>query len=316
MTAALRTVFYYIFLFIKGLCIGATGILQGISGGSMALLLGVHQEILYSIRAIDGKSLKLHQARKFGEWWKKNNGGFLITVIGGIGVGLLTLRSVFGHYIALYPILISSFFFSLVILAALLLLRKITRWNAGVVLCLVGGCYLTYFLTLATPFTTPANPFSGFLSGLLAGATFIVPGVSGAFILMFVGKYQYILASFSSLKFDVIILFVAGGIFGFIIFARFIAALLWRYFNATVALFAGLMIGSLNKIWPWREVIEYATTMEGTRIPSFDKSILPWRYMEISGKDPQVFYAILMMASGVFMVVLIEKIAARLKTKS
>ncbi|HET9487092.1 MAG TPA: DUF368 domain-containing protein, partial [Chryseosolibacter sp.] len=92
--------------------------------------------------------------------------------------------------------------------------------------------------------------------------------------------------------------------------------LLTEFHNATVALFAGLMIGSLNKIWPWREVLEYATTIQGTRIPAFDKSILPWRYLELTGKDPQVFYAILMMAAGVFMVVLIEKIAARLKTKS
>lgn len=316
MTAALRAILYYVFLFAKGLCIGATGILQGISGGSMALLLGVHQELLYSIRAIDTKSLRPDRARKFGASWKENNGGFLITILGGISIGLVTLRAIFSYYFTLYPILISSFLLSLVIIAALLLLRKITRWNPGVVLCVLAGCCLTYFLTLAPPFTTPANPFFGFLSGFLAGATFIVPGVSGAFILMFVGKYQYILASFSSLEFYVIILFIAGGLLGFIIFAKVIAALLSKYYNATVALFAGLMIGSLNKIWPWREVIEYATTMEGRRIPTFDKSILPWRYMDITGKDPQVFYAILMMASGVFMVVLIEKIAARLKTKS
>jgi putative membrane protein len=97
--------------------------------------------------------------------------------------------------------------------------------------------------------------------------------------------------------------------------ARFIATLLTHYFDTTVALFAGLMIGSLNKIWPWREVLEYTTTLQGKRVPTFDRSILPWRYLEITEKDPQVFYAILMMASGVFMVVIIEKIAARLKTK-
>src|SRR5690606_24008560 len=114
------------------------------------------------------------------------------------------------------------------------------------------------------------------LSGFIAGATFIIPGVSGAFILMFVGKYQYILTSFDSLEFDVIILFIAGGILGIAVVARFIAAALSKQYSLTVALFGGLMIGSLNKIWPWREVLEYTTTMEGKRIPSFDTSVLQW----------------------------------------
>jgi putative membrane protein len=312
----LRNLFFYIFLFIKGLCIGATGVLQAISGGSMALLLGVHQEMIQSIHAINRNTLKLPGTNRFAASWKKINGSFLVSLLTGIAVGLVTLRSLFGFYVDRYPIFISSFFFSLVIIAALLLLRKITRWNAGVVLSVLVGCSLTYLLTRAAPFTTPDNRFYDFLSGLAAGATFIIPGVSGAFILMFIGKYQFILTSFGSLEFDVIILFIAGGILGLIITARFVATLLSEYYNATVGLFAGLMIGSLNKIWPWRQVFEYATTIEGKRIPAFDKSILPWRYLEITGKDPQLFYAILMMASGVLMVVLIEKIAARLKTKS
>ena len=282
----------------------------------MALMLGVHQEMIQSIRALDRKSFKLLGKRNFSAWWKKINGSFLIFLLTGIAAGLLTLRTLFSHYVDLYPIYISSFFFSLVIIAALLLLRKITRWRIGVVICVGLGLAITYFLTLTPPFKTPDNLLTGFLSGLLAGTTLIVPGVSGAFILMFIGKYQFILTSFGSLEFNVIILFIAGGILGLVLAARLISTMLSNYFNATVGLFAGLMIGSLNKIWPWRQVYEYATTIQGKRIPAFDKSILPWRYLEITGKDPQIFYAILMMASGVFMVVLIEKIAARLKTKS
>jgi putative membrane protein len=316
MTEALRSRFRYIFLFLKGLCIGATGVLQGISGGSMALLLGVHQELIVSIHAVNRKSFRLLQARRFRAWWKSINGGFLLFTITGIITGLLTLRALFGFYVRQYPIFISSFFFSLVIIAALLLLRKITRWNAGVVLLLVFGIGLSYLLTRSAPLSFQDNLFTSFLSGFVAGATFILPGVSGAFILMFFGKYQYILTSFGSLEFDVIILFIAGGLLGLIVVARLLSTLLLKYYNATVGLLAGLMIGSLNKIWPWREVVEYTTTIDGMRIPAFDNSILPWRYLEITGKDPQVFYAILMMALGVFMVVLIEKIAARLKTKS
>ena len=312
----MRNLSYYILLFIKGLCIGAAGVLQGVSGGSMALLLGVHHQMVNALGFVGHRFQKGEEATNFFSRWRKNNGSFLTFLLTGIATGLLAVRYVFAFYFVLYPIFISSFFLSLVIIAALLLLRKITRWNVGVVLSLIAGCTLTYLLTRAAPFATPDNVFTGFVSGFLGGATFIIPGVSGAFILIFIGKYQYILTSFGSLEFDIIILFIAGGILGLVISARFIAILLTKYYNATVGLFAGLMIGSLNKIWPWREVYEYSTTIQGKRIPAFDKSILPWRYLEITGKDPQVFYAILMMASGVLMVVLIEKIAARLKTKS
>lgn len=282
----------------------------------MALMLGVHDDLVRSIHSIDMHAFRLLAKGEVAAFWKKIHGSFLVTVTVGIITGLLFLRAVFSHYVNEYPILISSFFLSLVIIAALLLLRKIRRWNAGVILCILAGLSLTYFLTLSEPFSAPDNPIYGFLAGFLAGGTFIVPGVSGAFILMFVGKYQYILTSFGSLETDVIILFITGGILGITVIARFIAVLLRGYYNLTVGLFAGLMIGSLNKIWPWREVYEFATTIRGERIPAFDKSILPWRYLEITGKDPQVFYAILMMASGVLMVVLIEKIAARLKTRN
>lgn len=306
----------YIFLFIKGLCIGATGVLQGISGASMALMLGIYHEFIFSLGALDRTAFQLLREKKFSACWSRINGNFLLVLLAGMSAGLIALRALFGFYLQQYPIHISSFFFSLVIIAALLLLRKVTRWNPGVVACFTAGLAVSYFFTRSAPFTTPDHLLFSFLAGVMAGTTFIIPGVSGVFILMFIGKYRYILTSFGSLEFDVIILFITGGILGFLVIARFMARLLADFHNATVALFAGLMIGSLNKIWPWREVFEYATTIQGKRIPAFDKSILPWRYLELTGKDPQVFYAILMMALGVFMVVLIEKIAARLKTKS
>lgn len=312
----MRGILYYIFLYIKGVCIGLTGVLYGVSGGSMALLLGVHKQLIFSLRAMDRRSVKLLRQKRFRAFWQKINGGFLTVLLAGILTGLLALRAVFSYYYSEHPIFISSFFFSLVIIAALLLLRSVTRWRPGIFIALIAGLTFSYLITRSAPILTPDNIFFAFLSGMTAGATFLVPGVSGAFMLMFFGKYQYILTSFGSLEIGVIIFFIAGVIIGIVLITRFIASMLTNYFNPTVAVFAGLMIGSLNKIWPWREVLEYATTIQGKRIPAFDKSILPWRYLEITGKDPEIFYAILMMATGVFMVVIIEKIAARLKTRS
>jgi putative membrane protein len=212
--------------------------------------------------------------------------------------------------------LISSFFFSLVIIAALLLLRKITRWNLTVAVFILIGLSISLTLTLLPQFDTPDNLLFSFIAGIFTCFTFVLPGVSGAFILIFIGKYQYILTSFGSLEIAVIAFFIAGGILGIWAAGQYIGNMLADGFNATVALLAGLMIGSLNKIWPWRVVYEYATTLRGKQIPGLDKSILPWQYMELTGKDPQIFYAVLMMALGVFIVVLIDKIAERLKTRS
>lgn len=282
----------------------------------MALLLGIYHEFIFSVRAIDREAWRLLRQKRISEFWRRINGAFLVVSAAGVFTGLLVLRAIFDYYYNEFPIYLSSFFFSLVIIAALLLLRRVTAWNFRVVLYGAVGLGLSYWITRSSPIALPDNFFSAWLAGVLAGSTLVVPGVSGAFILIFFGKYQFILASFGSLERDIIAFFVAGGILGIFVFARLIAAMLARHFNATVALFAGLMIGSLNKIWPWREVFEYATTMQGKRIPAFDKSILPWRYVELTGKDPQVFYALLMMALGVFIVVLIEKITARIKTKS
>ncbi len=309
----LRRLLYYILAVIKGLCIGAAGIIQGISGGSMALLLGSHQELILSIQSWNRRALLLLKTKQYAGFLRN---GLLLFILAGVVTGLLTLRAVLTPLVTTHPIFISSFFFSLVSIASLLLLRKITRWSIGVVLAILVGFGITYLLTRIAPFSTPDHALAALPAGFLAGSTLVIPGVSDAFILMIIGKYQYILASFGSLEFDVIILFIGGGILGLACTAHLLAGLVSGYFNLAMGLFAGLMIGSLNKIWPWREVFEYVTTIEGKRIPAFDSSILPWRYLEITGKDPQVFYAILTMAAGVFMVVLIEKITSRLKTKS
>ena len=150
---------------------------------------------------------------------------------------------------------------------------------------------------------------------MLSVSAIVLPGISGAFILLLLGKYQYMINALISFNIVVILVFMAGCVLGLIGFSRFLTWTLDNYHSATVALLAGLMLGSLNKVWPWREVLEYVTNSKGEQVPAFDKSILPWHYLATTGKDPQVFQAILMMAISVFIVVLIEKIAARLKTK-
>lgn len=294
---------------------GATEVVSGVSGSTMAMILGIYYEFVHSLRSVDRHAIKLLKSGEFSQVWHRINGSFLFTVLAGIVTGLIALAKITSYFLVVYFIPVTSFFFGIILISGILVFRKIRRWRIGIFFGFILGLVINYGLTILPPFLTPANYIVVFLSGIAAGFVLLFPGLSSAFILLIVGKYELIVLSFSDLNAGVISTFFFGGLFGLWMGSRFIYRMLADYYNTTVALLAGLMLGALNKLWPWRYVYEYTTNGKGDRIPAFDKSVLPWHYMNLTGKDPQVFQAILMVALGVFLVVLIEKIAAGLKTK-
>ena len=303
------------FLYVKSLCIGAVEVLHGVSGGSMAFILNIYQELVFSICAVDREAIHLLKNQQWTSFWKKINGNFLFTVVAGVMTGWFSLLWLMAYLHRYFFIPVNAFFFTLIFMATLLTLGKMKKWNIKIAMALVLGVSVGFALTIITPLSVTDNLLMAFVSGTLSMVSLILPGVSGAFILVLLGKYQFILTSFIDLKIAVIVFYLTGCFLGLASAARIIRWMLAHYQSVTVALLSGLTIGALNKLWPWRNVIEYATNGLGDRVPAFDKSILPWDYLAVTGKDPQVFMAILMMALGVFIVVLIEKVAARLKTK-
>jgi putative membrane protein len=261
------------------------------------------------------KFLKLLRSLQVAEFWSRVNGNFLAALFAGIATSLITLARLVSYLLEQHPILIWSFFFGLILISAPLVIREVKKWNLGVVFCFFAGCAIAYAVTVLSPAQTPEAIWFVFFAGMLAISAMILPGISGAFILLLIGKYQFMVNALLTFNIPVIIVFLLGCAVGLLSFAKFLSLVLDKYHSATVALLAGFMLGSLNKVWPWREVIEYVTNSKGEQVPAFDRSILPWDYLSVTGKDPQVFQAILMMALGVFIVVLIEKVAARLKTK-
>lgn len=292
---------------------GAVGVLQGVSAAAIAVLFGEYQNFVRTLGSINWTAWGRHRHAEIQ--LRRVDGYMLVFLLAGIIAGILGLRAFFGAIVREYYILCNAFFFGLILMVAFLWLRKVNRWHAGTVIALLAGMGFSYLLTCIRPITTPDHPVMAMVTGVFAGTTFLLPGVSDAFIAVFFTKYRYILTSFGSLEYEVIIPFIAGSVFGGLAIAKVLARLLTAYYNPIVALLSGWMIGSLNRIWPWREVLEYTTTWEGDRIPAFDRSILPWQYLEVTGRDPHMLHAILIMASGVFIVVLIEKLATRLKTK-
>jgi len=311
----LRTPKDYILLYVKGIGMGAADVVPGVSGGTVAFITGIYNELLHSINAVDLDAIKLLVRFEIAAFWKKINGNFLAALFAGIATSLVSLAKLMTYLLENHPIQIWSFFFGLILISAPLVLREIKKWNIAIVITFLMGVVIAYVVTVIAPTQSPEAIWFVFFAGSLAICAMILPGISGAFILLLIGKYQYMVNALLNLNLPVILIFMAGCIVGLASFAKLLSWVLDKYHSATVALLAGFMLGSLNKVWPWREVLEYVTNSKGEQVPAFDKSILPWHFFATTGKDPQVFQAIFMMALGVFIVVLIEKIAVRLKTK-
>jgi len=295
---------------------GAAEVIPGVSGGSGAFLTGIYEELIHSIRSVDRHSLKLLTKFKFSDFWDYVNGNFLFILTAGILTSLASISRLISYVLKHNPILIGSFFFSLILIAVPLIMREdIKKWEPAHIICFAMALLMAYALTFLPPVQAPRTVWFLFFTGVFMGTVTFIPGISMAFILIILGQYEYATSILFEFEITQILIIISGVLAGLIGFSRFLSYILGNYRKTTLALLAGFMMGSLNKVWPWREVFEYVTNRNGQQVPAYDRSILPWDYFTTTGKDPQVFQAILMMALGVFIVVLIEKIASRLKTK-
>lgn len=294
---------------------GAADVIPGVSGGTAALLTGIYNEFISSLQAIDRKALQLLRERQFEAFWTKINGNFLLVIFAGVITSIITAARGMVYLYTRHPVLTSAFFFGLISISITLMLREIKKWNGGTVLAFVVGTAATYGLTFLPPIHTPDALWIAFFAGALAVCGMVLPGISGAFVLLILGKYKYLTGAIATFNIPMLLIFSLGCVAGLLGFSRILGWIVDNYHGVTVALLAGFMMGSLNKLWPWRQIMEFVTNSKGQQVPVWDKSVLPWQYLATTGKDPQVFQAILAMAIGVFIMVVVEKISARLKTK-
>jgi len=306
----------YLILFAKGMGMGAADVVPGVSGGTIAFITGIYQELLHALKSINTTSLQLLIRLQLVAFWKAINGNFLLSIFSGVIVSLVSLAKLITYLLEVHPIKLWSFFFGLVVISAITVLRQIDRWKLTVVVGLFVGIAVAYFITLATPATTSNDWWLIFLSGAIAISAMILPGISGAFILLILGKYKYVTGALHEFNYQVILIFVAGCVTGLMSFVRLVSWVLDKYYQVAIAVLSGFMIGSLNKVWPWKEVLTYRVDSDGNQIPALDQSILPNHYLEVTGNDPQILQAILLVAMGIGVVVVLEKIANRGVTKS
>jgi len=289
---------------------GSADAIPGVSGGTIALITEIYEELINSIKSIDEHALLLLSKFQISKLWKHINGNFLIWVLMGIVISLLTLARVFTYLIINHPVQLWSFFFGLIVISAIIVLRRIKKWNLLDAIAVIFGTLIAYIITELTPAETPEAWWFIFFSGVIAICAMILPGISGAFILLLLGKYEYILGALKDFQFDVILIFIVGCIVGLLSFVRLISLILNRYHDMAIALLSGFMIGSLNKIWPWKIYTYFRIDSHGDQKPINFQNLLPGEYYEITGQDPQLLQAILFMAIGFLLVLAIEFIAA------
>jgi len=281
-------------------------VVPGVSGGTIAFITGIYEELIDSIKNIDLEAIRLFFTGRWLSFWKKINGNFLLAVFAGVFISVLSLARVLEYLLENHPIMIWSFFFGLVLASSYVVSRKISQWEYVKVVALVGGIGLAFYITSVTPTTTTDASWFVIFSGALASCAMILPGISGSFILLLLGKYTFALHAVNERIFLELALLGVGAVTGLILFAKLLSWLLMKYHDITIAVLVGFMIGSLNKIWPWKETLE-TILVEGDLKPLVEKNILPVP----SVPEDQFWCAILMVAAGIGIILLIELILPR-----
>lgn len=292
----------YIFLMFRGIAMGAADVVPGVSGGTIAFISGIYEELINSIKSIV-PAFKTLFKKGISAFWKEINGNFLLAVGGGIGIAIISLAKILKELLETHPKLIWGFFFGLIVASAIFVIKKITKWNIANVISLILGIAIAFTITMISPAQTSEAYWFILLAGSLAICAMILPGISGAFILLLLGKYKFVLEAVHEFKVDVILVFAAGAGCGLLLFSNVLSWLLKKYHNLTVALLGGFMIGSLNKVWPWKETLSFYTNSKGKEMPLDQMNILPTSYEG----ESQLFFVAGLAILGFMVVFLFEK---------
>ncbi|NEV93231.1 DUF368 domain-containing protein [Psychroflexus sp. YR1-1] len=296
----------YITVSLKGLGMGAADVVPGVSGGTIAFITGVYEELVTTIANVDLGLLKTWKKEGFTTMWKQLNGNFILALLIGIFMSVFTLMRLTNYLLETYPVIVWSFFFGLVVASVWYVGKQIDRWTLKLVVFALLGFGIAYGITLMAPAQGMDHPLYFMLCGAVAICAMILPGISGAFILVLMGSYKTITEAVSEFNFQVIGLVGLGAIIGLLSFSRILKWLFTNFRLVTLAILTGFIAGSLNKIWPWKNVMD-SVLIKGKLVILDDISVLPQHFEG----DPQLFSAITAAALGFLLILLLEKIAEK-----
>lgn len=315
-----RTVKDYAVILLKGLGMGAADVVPGVSGGTIAFITGIYEELLNTIKGFNLSALKVLTQQGIGAFWKKINGTFLVALLGGIGIAVLSLARVLSYLMEHQPVLLWAFFFGLIIASTIFVGKQLKQWDITRVLVLLAGGVGAWFLTSASQFQTPDALWFIFVAGAIAICAMILPGISGSFMLLIMGKYAYIINAIKEMDIKTLGVFAAGCIVGLLSFSHVLSWAFRKFHDHTLALLTGFMLGSLNKVWPWKTTMETYLDRHGVLQPLVQVNVLPGDYSTISPAEAQLgitekpdmlLFAIGLALVGFLLVFIVEKMGKK-----
>ena len=300
---------------------GAADVVPGVSGGTIAFISGIYQELIDTINKVDFSFFASWKKHGFKIAWQQINGSFLLALLSGIAISILTFSKIITHLLATEPIMVWSFFFGLVIASIFFVGKQIDKFSIGSISFFILGTVLSYYITIAEPVASPDSYPYLFLSGFIAIIAMILPGISGAFILVLMGSYSVVIGTINIfreaiLTFNIELLvqsilklgtFAIGAILGLKLFSKVLHWMFDHHRNTTMALLTGFMLGSLNKVWPWKKVLSTRIDSHGNEVAFMEKSILPQNFEG----DNLLLVAILLMIAGFLTIFIVEKVGAK-----
>lgn len=308
---------------------GAADVVPGVSGGTIAFITGIYEELIHTIKSVDGSVITTLFKEGIPAAWKKVNGAFLAFLFSGILISVASLAKGITYLLETYPLQLWGFFFGLIVASSILISKFIRTWDLRSISMLVGGAAIAYFVTIMAPSQIPDGHVFTFLAGSVAICAMILPGVSGSFLLLMLGAYEKILGSISGLidglkaadtalimaNGSTLIVFAFGCLLGLLAFSRFLSWMFKVAYSMTMALLTGFMIGSLNKVWPWKETLETYTKHAGEAdekvVPLVQQNVLPSTFTEISGEPAHLGVVITLAIAGFILVLGMERMAAK-----
>jgi putative membrane protein len=296
----------YLVLAGKGVIMGAADGMPGVSGGTIAFITGIYQELIHSIKLCGPGALRILFKQGLLAAFKYINGSFLVTLFAGITVSVISLSRVVVYLIDTYPEFLWSFFFGLILAGTWSVVRHVDKWNWTLLITFLAGSAVAYSFTMITPVAIEPRPLYFFLSGMLAICAMILPGISGAFILLLLGMYGPVMLAIKEFQFGLLALFACGCAIGLLSFSHLLDWMFSKQKNLTFALLGGFMFGSLNKVWPWKQTLESSIDRHGKEISLLERNISPQAFESLTGQPSYLLYALGLMLLGIALVILME----------
>ena len=291
-----------------GAMMGAADAIPGVSGGTIAFLTGIYEDLINSLKQFGPELVKILFTDGIKAAWKHVNGTFLLFLFSGILIALASLSRVILYLIENHAVLLWAFFFGLILSGVWSVIRHVEKWSIPLVVGFIGAAMAAYVITTLTPASMEGTPLNLFFAGTIAICAMILPGISGSFILLLLGLYAPMLMAMKQFELINLGLFAMGCVVGLLTFSHVLSWMFSHYKALTLTILGGFMLGALNKVWPWKLTLETIVDRHGKVIPVVEQNVLPATYEASTGQSGQLIVALVLMVVGALLVLAMEKL--------